>query len=89
MSVQGKAQILHVKRFRTRITLVIYLGLLQVCMISRKFTLVRDLLADLKSILNSSLLSSETESETVGMLMQKLKTQIQKLKYILQITSKL
>ena len=89
MSVQGKAQNLHVKPFRTRITLVIYLGLLQVCMISRKFTLVRDLLADLKSILNSSLLSSEKESETVGMLMQKLKTQIQKLKYILQITSKL
>jgi len=42
---------------------------------------VRDLLADLKSIFSSSLLSSEKESETVGVLMQKLKTQIQKFKY--------
>lgn len=49
-------------------------------MISRKFGLVKDLLSDLRSIFSSSLLSSEKESEEVALLMQKLKTQIQKLK---------
>jgi len=43
-------------------------------MVSRKFLLVRDLLADLKSIFSSSMLKSVKEQEQVAALMQKLKT---------------
>lgn len=62
--------------YRTRIALVIYLGLLQVCMISRKFHLVKDLLSDLKSILGNNFLQSEKDTSQVALFMQKLKTQI-------------
>lgn len=63
---------------RTRIVVVLYLGLFQVCMISRKFFLLKDLLADIKTIFNK-----QEDPSQIGILMQKLKTSIQKLKYSL------
>lgn len=63
---------------RTRIAMVLYLGLFQVCMVSRKYFLLKDILADLKQILQNS-----GNPAQIGIMMQKLKTSIQKLKYSL------
>ena len=72
---------------KTRITIVLYLGLLLVCMMSKKFLLIKDLMADLKSIFTNNI-EAEQESQLVALLMQQLKTKIQKLKYSLSNKAK-
>lgn len=63
---------------KTRIVINIYLGLLEVCLASRKYMLLRDILFDLRIIFfNRHYEESSTSGiSQIAMMMQKLKTQI-------------
>lgn len=71
---------------KTRIVIIIYLGLLEVCLASRKYMLLREILSDLRVIFFNKHNEDSNASgiSQIAMMMQKLKTQIQKLSQSLE-----
>ena len=66
---------------KVRTAMLIYLSLVQICYIARRFGMVKDLLADLRQVLRSGTMETAEGIESINI--QKLKTQIQKFKYSL------
>ena len=66
---------------KTRIAVIIYLGLIEVCLASRKYMLLRDILSDLRVVFFNKQNEESPSSGTtqIAIMMQKLKTHIQKL----------
>ncbi len=66
---------------KTRIAVIIYLGLIEVCLASRKYMLLRDILSDLRVVFFNKHNEESPSSGTtqIPIMMQKLKTHIQKL----------
>eukprot|EP00347_Sterkiella_histriomuscorum_P004436 403360465 len=64
---------------KIRTTLIIYISLVQLCFISKKFGMVKSLLYDIRTILSKKITEGNFNSQEINL--QKLKTKIQKFKY--------